>query len=59
MEECGRLEARIQSYVIDAQSEQDQLSSEVRRRDESMQALRLENMKQQENIATLEEKVCY
>ncbi len=57
IEENGRLEARIQAFAINAQSEQDILSGEVKRREDYIQKLKMEHMTKNETISKLEEKV--
>jgi len=57
VEESGRLEARIQTFTSNAQSEQDMLSGEVKRRDEAIQRLKQQQMILQETVSKQEEKV--
>ena len=57
VEENGRLEARIQAFAINAQSEQDVLSSEVQRREDTIARLKVEHMNQTEAINRHEDKV--
>ena len=57
VEENGRLEARIQAFAINAQSEQDVLSSEVQRREDTIARLKVEHMNQTETISRHEDKV--
>ncbi len=57
VEENGRLEARIQAFAINAQSEQDVLSGEVKRREETIARLKMEAMNLNEVNSRCEEKV--
>ena len=57
VEENGRLEARIQAFAINAQSEQDVLSSEVQRREDTIAKLKIEHMNQTETISRQEDTV--
>ncbi len=59
VEENGRLEARIQAFAINAQSEQDVLSGEVKRREETIARLKMEAMNLNEVNSRCEEKVCF
>ncbi|KAK0062771.1 myosin-9-like isoform X1 [Biomphalaria pfeifferi] len=56
IEENGRLEARIQAFAINAQSEQDVLSTEVKCREEVIKRLKLDGFKLQEICSKYEEK---
>ncbi len=57
VEENGRLEARIQAFNLNAQSEQDLLSGEVTRREETIQRLRKESLRLQETVSQQEDRV--
>ena len=57
VEKNGRLEARIQAFAINAQSEQDVLSSEVQRREDTIAKLKIEHMNQTETISRQEDTV--
>ena len=57
IEENGRLESRIQAFAINAQSEQDVLSSEVQRREDTIARLKIEHMNQTETISKQEDSV--
>ena len=57
VEENGRLEARIQAFAINAQSEQDVLSSEVQRREDTIAKLKIDHMNQTETISRQEDTV--
>uniref|UniRef100_A0A0B7AUF6 Uncharacterized protein n=1 Tax=Arion vulgaris TaxID=1028688 RepID=A0A0B7AUF6_9EUPU len=56
IEENGRLEARVQAFAINAQSEQDVLSTEVKRKDEGLMRLKMDIVKLQEVCSRYEEK---
>ena len=57
IEENGRLQTQLDTYSMDAHNKQALLSGEVRRRDEAVQALKMDNMHYQETVSALEEKV--
>ena len=57
VEETGRLEARIQAFSFSSQTEQTQLTSEVRRRDELIQTLRTQQFTLQDTIRSQQDQV--
>jgi hypothetical protein len=57
VEENGRLEARIQAFTFSAQSEQDLLAGEVKRREDAIVKLKNQQIQLQETIGKQEERV--
>lgn len=57
LEENGRLDARIHAATLNAQSEQDVLASEVKRREEAVEKAKFDIMNLQEEKSKLLEKV--
>jgi len=57
VEENGRLETRLQAFTFSAQTEQSQLSVEVRRREDTIQKLQAEHVALQTTIGRQDEQV--
>jgi len=57
VEESGRLEARIQAFTFSAQTEQSQLISELRGREDALRKLRTQQVTLQETISRQQEQV--
>ena len=57
VEENGRLETRLAAFTFSAQTEQSQLTSEVRRREDAIRKLQTEHSTLRATINRQEEKV--